>query len=141
MTSVTAITVRYNETDRMGITHHAVYPVWYEQARTEFIKKLGISYSQVEQLGVMLPLVDLSCHYAGSCTYENQLEVSVKVTQLTPARIRFFYAITKKGEEKPFHTGSTTHAWVDSASFRVINLKKRLPELYEKIASAVEPEE
>ena len=62
MTSVTAITVRYNETDRMGITHHAVYPVWYEQARTDFIKKLGISSSQVEQLGVMLPLVDLSCH-------------------------------------------------------------------------------
>lgn len=45
------------------------------------------------------------------------------MVQLTPARIRFSYAITKAGEEKPFHTGSTTHAWVDSASFRVINLK------------------
>ncbi len=56
------ITVRYAETDQMGVVHHAVYPVWFELARTDFMKQIGVSYAQIESLGVMLPVTDISCH-------------------------------------------------------------------------------
>ena len=57
------ITARYAETDMMGIIHHSVYAVWFEAARTEFIKMTGISYTQLEKSGIMLPLSELCCKY------------------------------------------------------------------------------
>ena len=49
----TKIVARYAETDQMGIIHHSVYPIWFEAARTEFIKLSGITYTQLEQQGVI----------------------------------------------------------------------------------------
>lgn len=63
MKSRSRIIVRYAETDQMGVVHHAVYPVWYEVARTDFIKQVGMTYSQMEQMGIMLPLIELQCRY------------------------------------------------------------------------------
>ena len=51
MPSVTEITVRYAETDCMGVTHHAVYPVWFEVARTDYIKNAAVSYAEMERRG------------------------------------------------------------------------------------------
>ena len=50
MISETKITVRYAETDQMGIVHHSVYPIWYEAARTEAVKKIGMTYSSLEKM-------------------------------------------------------------------------------------------
>lgn len=133
MIGTSKIVVRYAETDQMGVTHHAVYPVWYEVARTDLIKQIGITYSEMERMGVMTPLIDLSCHYAGTTRYEDELEVQVQVSRLTPARIEFSYEIYKVGADRPCNTGKTVHAWVDTKSFRPINLKKHYPDLYHKI--------
>lgn len=54
MVSKTKLIVRYQETDQMGIVHHSVYPVWFECGRTDFIKKAGITYSQMEKEGIKL---------------------------------------------------------------------------------------
>ena len=54
----TKIEVRYCETDRMGVVHHSRYFPWFEVGRTEFFKQSGTSYDQIEQMGVLLPLVD-----------------------------------------------------------------------------------
>ena len=70
MISETKIIARYAETDKMGIVHHSVYPVWYEVARTEGIKKIGISYSEMEKLGIMTPLSELNCKYI-AVSYNN----------------------------------------------------------------------
>ncbi|MBC8570624.1 acyl-CoA thioesterase [Zongyangia hominis] len=134
MISESRITVRYAETDQMGVTHHAVYPIWYEVARTDFIKQLGITYSEMERMGVMTPLIELTCHYHGVTRYEDELVVRVTIGRLTPARIQFCYEIYHVGEERPCNTGSTTHAWVDAATFRPINMKRKFPDLYEKMA-------
>lgn len=67
--SESTVVVRYAETDQMGVVHHAVYPVWYEVARTDCIKKIGVTYAELERMGVMTPVVDLNCHYSGSAYY------------------------------------------------------------------------
>ena len=56
MPSVTEITVRYAETDCMGVTHHAVYPVWFEVARTDYIKNAAVSYAEMERRGYELDM-------------------------------------------------------------------------------------
>ncbi|MEG0230260.1 MAG: thioesterase family protein, partial [Oscillospiraceae bacterium] len=69
----TKIVARYAETDQMGVVHHSVYPIWYEVARTEFIKHIGISYSQMEKMGVMTPLAHLQCDYKNATKYEDEV--------------------------------------------------------------------
>lgn len=132
MYSETTVEVRYAETDKMGIVHHSVYPIWYELARTKLIKEIGISYSDLEKMGAMTPLVELSCKYMHPADYEDILTVRVWVSKLTPARIVFDYEVYKEGLEKPINTGSTTHAWVGK-NMHPINFKKEFPELYQKI--------
>ena len=63
MKSTTEITVRYGETDMMGIVHHSVYALYYEQARVDFISCFGTTYKKLEQDGLMLPLIQLHCQY------------------------------------------------------------------------------
>ncbi len=121
----------------MGIVHHSVYPIWYEAARTDFIKLFGMTYSQMEKSGILLPVVEVTSKYIGSARYEDELDVTAQVKRLTPARIEFYYEVFRKGEEKPLNTGTTTHAWVDS-NFRVMNMKKTHPDLFEKLSASVE---
>ena len=137
MISQTKITVRYAETDQMGIVHHSVYPIWYEAARTEAIKKIGITYSNLEKHGIMTPLVELNCRYIMPAEYEDVLMINVSVSKLTPARIVFTYEVYKSGIEKPINTGSTVHAWVGK-DLKPINLKKQYPDIYEKVLGLIE---
>jgi acyl-CoA thioester hydrolase len=122
------ITVRYAETDRMGIAHHSNYFVWFEAARTELIKKVGISYSRIEnEFGVYLPLVSCSCDFKRACFYEDKILVSARVNNLTPTRIKFYYEVKRDGFLCA--KGFTEHAFVDK-NFKPINLEKKNKELF-----------
>ncbi len=127
------VTVRYAETDKMGITHHSVYPIWYELARTEIIKNIGITYTEMEKQGIMLPLAELNCKYMEPSTYEDKLRIRVWISKLTPARIVFNYETYKVETEKLIATGSTVHAFASSKTLKPLNFKKVFPEYYEKI--------
>ena len=113
MPSVTEITVRYAETDCMGVTHHAVYPVWFEVARTDYIKNAAVSYAEMERRGVMIPV-----------TY---------VTRFSPARVEFRYECRRKGSPEILTEGTSAHAFVDAETFRPLNFRKALPDIYEKL--------
>lgn len=130
MYSESKVVVRYAETDKMGIVHHSVYPIWYELARTDFIKMIGMTYSDLENLGIMLPLVELNCKYIKPADYEDVLIIRVSVSKLTPARIEFSYEVYK--EDILINTGITVHAWVGK-DLRPTNMKKNFPDIYEKL--------
>ena len=135
MFSKTEIVVRYAETDKMGIAHHSVYPIWYESARTEAIKKIGISYSQMESIGIMTPLAELECKYLAPAYYEDVLSVQVGISRLTPARVIFEYKVYNE-KKQLINTGSTMHAFVGN-DLKPLNLKKVFPDLYEKMNNLV----
>ncbi len=132
----TKITVRYAETDQMGIAHHSNYAVWFEAARTEFIKDLGISYSDCEKRGLMLPLISLECQYKKPALYDEVLVISSKFDKLTPVRMIIKYEVRKEGEEEIIATGKTGHVWTD-LSLRPINLKKKDPHVFEILQNGI----
>lgn len=136
MKSVSEIVVRYQETDQMGIVHHSVYPVWYEVARTDFCKKMGVSYAKMEGMGIMTPIYEVHSHYKMPARYDDILSVEVCLSRLTPYRLEFQYRIIHR--ETVIHTGSTVHVWVDSSHFKPLNLKKCFPDLYAKMESCIE---
>lgn len=133
MPNTTEITVRYAETDCMGVVHHAVYPVWFEMARTDYIESIGISYAEMERRGIMLPVAELTCRYIKSAKYPDRLDVTARVTRLSPARIEFAYTVTPRGSDDVLTTGTSMHAFVDSKTFRPMNFKKVMPDIYDKI--------
>lgn len=133
MSSTTEVTVRYAETDQMGVTHHAVYPVWFEIARTDYIKNAAISYSEMERGGVMLPVTGLSCKFRRPSGYDDRLVITAKITRLTPARIEFSYTVTKKGGSDILCEGTSSHGFVDSKTFMPLNFRKAMPEIYARI--------
>ncbi len=136
MITSSEITVRYQETDQMGIVHHSVYPVWYEVARTDFCKQMGLRYSEMEQMGIMTPIYEVHSHYKSPARYDDVLTIQTRLKRLTPYRIEFQYEILK--EHQLIHYGETVHVWVDSNEFKPLNLKKVFPKVYELVESTME---
>ena len=125
------IKARYAETDMMGIIHHSVYPVWYEAARTEFIKMAGMTYTELEKGGIMFPLSELNCKYIHPVKYEDVVTVQTRLSKLSFAKIEFSYRVILDGQIMA--SGSSLHGFVDAKTFRPVSLKKVRPELYEKL--------
>lgn len=135
-TSDSEITVRYAETDQMGIVHHSNYPVWFEVGRTDFIKKLGYRYSELEKEGILLPLTDLRCSYKGPARYEDEIIIRTCIKKMTCVRLVFGYEVFNKKDMSLIALGETFHAWTDK-NLKPVNIAKRMPELYEVMKKAV----
>lgn len=135
-TSRTKLTVRYSETDRMGIVHHSRYYPWFECGRTDFTKQAGITYSEMEAQGVLMPLIESSAKYIEGAKYEDEITVETTLQSMGAVRCCFAYRVVRNRDSKVLATGTTTHAFVNAA-FRPINLKKKRPSLYEAFCHLV----
>lgn len=131
-TSKTYLTVRYAETDMMGIVHHSRYYPWFEVARTDFIKKTGVSYSEMEKMGILLPLTETGAKYIYGLKYEDEIVVTCRLSKLTVARCEFEYEVYRLPDKTLMSEGITKHGFVDK-SLKPINLKKVNEELWEKL--------
>ncbi len=136
MISITELTVRYAETDQMGIVYHTNYGIWYEIARTNFIKDLGYSYSEMEKRGIFLPVTDLKLHYISPARYDDNIKIETTVSSISSAKIEFSYTSYVKENKKPINTGISIHAFVDN-KMRLINFKKNFPDIYTTIKNSI----
>ncbi len=134
METKTALTVRYAETDKMGIVHHSNYAIWFEIGRTDLIKRFGITYSAIEEMGIMLPLYELNCKYIAPAKYEDKIIVTTSIKEISRARISFSYKVCDSVTDKLLATGVTLHAWTDK-NLKPINAEKIFPEIYSKLSS------
>lgn len=133
--SETFLTVRYAETDQMGVVHHSNYPIWFEAGRTEFIKTLGLPYSAIEQRGAMLPLIELKCSFKGFARYEDEIVIKTCIKEYTGTRLLFHYDVFKCGSDKAITEGETLHVWTNR-ELKPVNIKKFRPDIFELIANA-----
>lgn len=135
--TVTDIRVRYAETDQMGVVHHANYYVYFEAAREDLIKEIGIRYSEMEDMGIMMPLVETQCRYIKGAKYDEELVVETSVDALTPVKIVINYNVKDKNSGEFIAKGKTTQAFVDKNSFKIINMKKENLEIWTKIEKLI----
>lgn len=140
MIGITKILPRYAETDQMGVIHHSVYAIWYEQARTDFFNQIGMAYDEIEKGGIMTPLVELNCKYKRPAYYNQEVEIRTKLVELTPAKFTVRYDIYDK-EGNLLNIGRTTLAWADRNTFKVINIKKLKPDYYKVMEDILEADE
>ncbi len=123
--------VQYYETDKMGIVHHSNYIRWFEEARIFCMEKLGFSYKEMEDRGVMLPVTEVSSKYKSSTKYGDKVKIEVRVEKISSAILEFSYVIKDFTSEEVRVLGSSKHCFVD-LDFKLVNIKKIMPDFYEK---------
>ena len=104
---------RYAETDQMGVIYHGNYFTYFEVARTGFFKHFGYPYKLMEERGIMLPVVEVSCQYKKPILYDGDIIVRTSIESLKGVRIKMKYEVIRTTTEELLATGSTTHALVD----------------------------
>ncbi|OWK43853.1 acyl-CoA thioesterase [Fimbriiglobus ruber] len=108
------IRVRYAETDRMGLLHHANYLVYFEQARIELLRQTGGNYKELEDQGFFLVLSKVEVKYKSPAYYDDVLTIRTTVTRSSPVRIEHKYEVFR-ADGKLVAEGFTTLACVDRA--------------------------
>ncbi|MBE3578495.1 MAG: acyl-CoA thioesterase [Caldanaerobacter subterraneus] len=131
------IRVRYGETDKMGIVYYANYLHWFEIGRTEFFRSLGMTYRDLEERDIMLPVIEAHCKYFSSAFYDDLIIIRTRLEFVTGTRIKFLYEVIRKEDGKLLAQGYTEHPFTDSTR-KPINLKKVMPEVYQMLVECIQ---
>jgi acyl-CoA thioester hydrolase len=113
----TTIRVRYGETDQMGYVYYGVYAMYYEVARVESLRQLGLTYKEIEAMGVIMPVLENKSKFLSPGRYDELLTIVTTVREKPGVRIRFEYDIYNE-ENKLIHQGETLLAFVDQKNNR-----------------------
>jgi len=111
LVGTTQIRVRYAETDKMGLLHHANYLVYFEQARTELLRSQGLTYRDMEDQGFFLVITNVEVKFKSPARYDDVLTVKTTVARSTQVRIEHMYEVSCEG--RAIAEGKTTLACVD----------------------------
>jgi acyl-CoA thioester hydrolase len=129
----TEISVRYGETDKMGIAHHTSYLLWFEIGRTGLLRESGRSYRELEESGLLLPVLECNVSFQVGAEYDDLVRIETAVARLRSRTVTFTYRAVR-GEEV-LATGWTRHLCVDTE-----NQYRRLPaDILEALAGYIVP--
>lgn len=117
------IVPRYAETDKAGVVHHSVYPVWFEMGRTELLRANGLAYKDLEASGVFFVVAELGIKYRRPAMYDEQLALETICSNVTAGRVEHSYKLTRSSDGVLLAEGSSLLACV-SAEGKV----RRVPE-------------
>ncbi len=113
----TKLRVRYGETDQMGYCYYGNYAQYFEVGRVEALRSVGMSYRNLEENGIMLPVSEFHVHYLSPAKYDDELSISTKIASVTGPRILFEYEIRNQ-DNKLISTASTTLVFVKKETMR-----------------------
>lgn len=111
--SETEFPVRYAETDAMGVVHHAAYIVYFEEARSQYMRDRRKDYAHIEKSGYRLPVTEVKVRYVGSLTYGDRVNIRAWITENRSRTITFNYEIRSSANSAILVSGSTSHAWTN----------------------------
>lgn len=143
------IRVRYQETDQMRVVFHGNYVTWFEIGRTEWIRSMGFQYCDIEDKGLLFPVVDLAVKYVSPARYDDTVIICTRMKECSPLRMEFQSQVRKVTEEyfksavyasveelpgELLVTGGTKHVWVND-NFQPTRLSRVMPELYDALTN------
>lgn len=121
------IRVRYGDTDKMGYVYYGNYPYYYEIARAEAIRALGISYKQIEDSGILMPVTRLNIKYVQPAFYDDLLNIRVTIPEMPNRGILFLYEIFNTSLVKT-NEGETALVFLDTKTNKLVRTPQILVE-------------
>ena len=119
----TEIRVRYQETDNMGVVYYANYFIWFEVARTEYLRSAGISYRQLEEKGMYLMVAGASCQYKSPAKYDDVVRIQTWISKMKNSSLDFAHKLYIG--DRLIATGESVHVFTNRVG-RPIRLPKEI---------------
>jgi len=126
----TNIRVRYNETDRMGYLHHSYYAVYFEIARTEMLRNIGVSYRELEEKGILLPVYKLLIEYKKPAFYDDILTIRITMNKLPEVKLELDYEIYK--DKNLICKANSINVFVSTITRKPVKIPENLYNLFLK---------
>lgn len=130
---------KYYETDQMAIIHHSNYIRWMEEARIDWMEQIGCSYRMLEEMGIMIPVLSVSCEYKTAVRFDDTVEIHLQVTKFNGVKMSISYEIYDKETKELRTKGESGHGFVSAAAFKPISLKRSYPDIYAKFMEHIPP--
>lgn len=127
----------YYETDMMGVVHHSNYIRYFEEARIAFMDSLKIPYKDLEDNGIMSPVLSVHCEYKRMVQFDETMLIKVSLIEYNGIRMKINYEITDKKSGKVTTRGITSHCFL-TKSGRPVSLKKNMPHYHDIFVSCLE---
>ena len=129
--------VQYYETDMMGISHHANYIRWMEEARIDFMDRIGFPYARMEAEGVLSPVRAVSCQYKRPSTFGDALKIAVSVESFNGVVLTLRYEMRRAEGDELVCEARSEHVFVRRGG-GILRLKRDMPDFCAAIESMVE---
>lgn len=131
---------QYYETDQMGIIHHSNYLRWFESARIQYLKEIGIDYGKCEEMGFGSPVMEVSCTYKSMVRFGETVQIYTRFEEYSGVKLYVSYEVRDKKTGELRTTGRSKHCFTDKEG-RPISLKRSYPDIHKRLLQAVEPQE
>jgi len=126
----TELRVRYEETDSMSVVYYGKYFVYFEVARTEYLKMIGYNYVDIEKNGIYFVVAQSNCNYISPATFDDYIKIYTRVEYIKNSSFNFLYCITKPNnigntttdKEQKIAFGYTVLVCVDKNTFKPIRI-------------------
>jgi acyl-CoA thioester hydrolase len=119
--------VQYYETDMMGIAHHANYIRWMEEARIDFLDRMGFPYARMEAEGIISPVRAVSCQYKRPCTFGDTIEIAVAVDSFNGVVLTLRYDMTNTGSGELVCQAKSEQVFMRRGG-GILRMKRDMPE-------------
>ena len=130
--------VHYYETDMMGLVHHANYIHWMEEARIDFMDRMGFPYARMEAEGVVSPVKSIQVNYLKPCTFGDEVDITAGVKDFNGVVLTMAYDMRVNGE--PVFSGTSEHVFLDRTG-KFVRLKRVMPEFCAAVEARIEKPE
>lgn len=117
---------QYYETDQMGIIHHSNYIRWFESARIWYMNQIGVDYREMEESGIISPVLSVQCTYKSMVHFGDVVEIVPKVEKYNGVKLELSYQVLDKQSGELRTTGTSSHCFLDKDG-RPLSLKKASP--------------
>ncbi len=128
MMDVTLHRVKYYETDKMGIVHHSNYIRWFEEARSDLMRQMGIGYEEMEGHGIISPVLSLTCEYKSMTRFGDTVLIIPILKSYNGIKMTIEYSVTDKETGKLRCVGETKHCFLGRDG-KPVSLKKTYLEM------------
>jgi acyl-CoA thioester hydrolase len=131
------IRVRYADTDKMGIVYYGKYFEYFEVARTEMLREMGLPYSEIEAAGFELPVLEASARYTSGARYDDLLRIETRMPADVSPRLAITYTVYRDSTNEVLATGATTLGFVLRSTGRPARPPKAYIDLLQQKALVV----
>ncbi len=128
--------VHYYETDQMGVVHHSNYIRWFEEARVDYMEKIGVNYARMEELGIISPVTSATCDYKSMTRFGDTVSIITELIKFNGIKFTLIYNVYDVKTKELRAIGETSHCFINREG-KLVSLKKENKDYYDVFLCAL----